>query len=189
MVQIMLDAGHGQSDPGAVGNTGLREKDAALAIVKRLGRLLSEQGLMVCYTRTDDQRLADESSAKDLRARADKANQAQADYFVSVHHNSAAFAEANGLETYVLTSDSQALPLAQKVQAQLAGATGLADRGVKMADFAVLRQTDMPAILVEVGFISNPREEQLLKEVKFLNKEAVAIAQAIAAHLNHPWKN
>ena len=93
MTHIMLDAGHGQRDPGAIGPTGLQEKDAALALVKRLGRLLGEQGLEVGYTRSDDWRLVDESSAEDLRARADKANQARADYFVSVHHNSAKLAQ------------------------------------------------------------------------------------------------
>lgn len=188
MTHIMLDAGHGQRDPGAIGPTGLQEKDAALALVKRLGRLLGEQGLEVSYTRSDDWRLVDESSAEDLRARADKANQARADYFVSVHHNSATLAKANGLETYVLARGTQAEALAQKVQTHLVSATGLADRGVKTADLAVLRETDMPAILVEVGFVSNPQEEQLLLEAAFLDKAALAVAQGIVEHLNQAWQ-
>ena len=65
MPKIMLDAGHGQSDPGAVGPTKLKEKEAALALTKRVGQLLSQQGVEVSYTRTDDQRLVDSSSAKD----------------------------------------------------------------------------------------------------------------------------
>ena len=68
MPKIMLDAGHGQSDPGAVGPTRLKEKDAALALTKRVGRLLEEQGVEVSYTRIDDKRLVDASSAKDLQA-------------------------------------------------------------------------------------------------------------------------
>ena len=187
MPNIMLDAGHGESDPGAVGKTGLQEKHITLEIVQRLARLLADQGLSVCSTRTTDRRLVDESSAKDLQARADKANQAHADYFVSVHCNSAARSEANGVETFVLSRGGLAEALARQVQARLVSMTGLTDRGVKTADLAVLRKTQMPAVLIEVGFISNPAEEKLLQEAAFLDKAALAMAQAIAAHLNHPW--
>ena len=188
MPKIMLDAGHGQSDPGAVGPTGLKEKDASLALVKRLGRLLNEQGIEVSYTRTDDRRLVDNSSAKDLQARADKANQAQVDYFVSVHNNSAATPAAKGAETYVIAKGGRAEQLAKRVQSQLVNGTHLANRGVKTANLAVLRQTDMPAILVEVGFISNPEEEKLLRDEAFLEQAARAIAQGIVDQLGMSWQ-
>lgn len=188
MPKIMLDAGHGQSDPGAVGPTKLKEKEAALALTKRVGQLLSQQGVEVSYTRTDDQRLVDSSSAKDLQARAAKANQAQVDYFVSLHHNSAAIPQAHGVETYVVAKGGRAEQLAKRVQSQLTSASGLADRGVKTANLAVLRETDMPAILIETGFISNPEEEKLLRSDSFLETAAEAIAKGIVEQLGLIWQ-
>lgn len=188
MPKIMLDAGHGQSDPGAVGPTRLKEKDAALALTRRIGKLLDEQGVEVSYTRTDDNRLVDSSSAKDLRARADKANKEQVDYFVSIHHNSAAAPAAHGAETYVVAKGGRAEQLAKRVQAKLTSATGLTDRGVKTANLAMLRETDMPAVLVEVGFISNPGEEALLRSEDFLDTAAEAIAKAVTEQLGLPWQ-
>ena len=188
MPKIMLDAGHGQSDPGAVGPMRLKEKDAALALTKRVGRLLEEQGVEVSYTRIDDKRLVDTSSAKDLQARADKANRAKVDYVVSIHHNSAAVPAAPGAETYVVAKGGRAEQLAKRVQAKLTSATGLTDRGVKTANLAMLRETDMPAVLVEVGFISNPGEEALLRSEDFLDTAAEAIAKAVAEQLGLPWQ-
>lgn len=188
MPKIMLDAGHGQSDPGAVGPTRLKEKDAALALTKRVGRLLEEQGVEVSYTRIDDKRLVDTSSAKDLQARADKANRAKVDYVVSIHHNSAAVPAAHGAETYVVAKGGRAEQLAKRVQAKLTSATGLTDRGVKTANLAMLRETDMPAVLVEVGFISNPGEEALLRSEDFLDTAAEAIAKAVTEQVGLPWQ-
>lgn len=189
MPKVMLDAGHGQSDPGAIGPTGLREKDVALEIARRVGSLLGRQGVEVSYTRTDDHRLIDSGTkGQDLSARANKANRDKVDYFVSIHCNSAATTAAHGIETYVIAKGGQAERLANRVQAELIGATGRANRGVKTANFAVLRETNMPAILTEVCFICNPEEEGLLRDSMFLDKAATAIAKGISEHLGIVWQ-
>lgn len=189
MTKVMLDAGHGQSDPGAVGPMGLKEKDVALSIVKKAGELLKNQGIEVSYTRADDHRLVDGGTkGQDLSARADKANAERVDYFMSVHCNSAANAAAHGIETYVITKGGQAEQLANRVQTELIAATGRTDRGVKTANYAVLRETNMPAILTEVCFICNEQEEKLLRSAEFLDKAAEAIAKGIAEHLGIAWK-
>ena len=189
MLKVMLDAGHGQSDPGAVGPTGLKEKDAALSIVKKVGELLTAHNVETSYTRTGDYRLVDSGTkGQDLSARANKANAAKVDYFVSVHCNSAVNVAANGIETYIIAKGGQAEQLANKVQMELIAATGRADRGVKTANYAVLRETDMPAILTEVCFICNKEEEKLLRNAEFLDKAAEAIAKGIAEYLGIVWR-
>lgn len=136
MPKIMLDAGHGQSDPGAVGPTRLKEKDAALALTKRVGRLLEEQGVEVSYTRIDDKRLVDTSSAKDLQARADKANRAKVDYVVSIHHNSAAVPAAMGQKRMWWLRAAGLSSWPSGCRRSSPARQGSPDRGVKTANLA-----------------------------------------------------
>lgn len=174
--KICLDPGHGGSDPGATNGRYL-EKDAALDIVFKLAKLLALAGVDVIYTRTRDEDV-------ELRPRTDYANAAGADYFISIHLNSAGAKQANGIETYAYnTTVPESYKLAQVVQRALIAATGANDRGVRTANFHVLRETTMPAILVETGFISNDAEAAALFTDGYQETVATAICNGICEYL------
>lgn len=160
MVRIVLDAGHGGKDVGAVGN-GLREKDLTLTIVKHIGCMLGEyEGVEVHYTRTDDRFL-------ELSERAELANKLKADYFISVHINAGG---GTGFESYVHPNANSATIAYQNViHAEIMKAIGnVTDRGKKRANYAVLRETHMPVILTENLFIDNANDTAKLKSEQFL---------------------
>lgn len=167
---FMLDAGHGGSDSGAVYN-GRLEKNDNLRITLAVGERLARSGERVLYTRTDD-------STVDLTYRSTMANSADATYFVSFHRNSASTV-GRGVEVYYytgLSAQSTAARMAAPVQDALV-ACGFHNRGVKQANFSVLRRTSMPAILVELAFINNEAENAKL------DSEFDRIADAIASAL------
>ncbi len=176
MSKICIDPGHGGVDPGAIGPTGLREKDVNLAVGLKLAELLKPIA-EVKLTRTTD-------IAVSLKDRAQIANSWGADYVISIHTNSFTDRKVGGVETWAYAPGGNGEKLAKAVQAELVKATGFANRGVKFNNaFAVLRDTKAPAILTESGFISNPPEEKLLNTDAFRAKIAKAIAQGVAKHL------
>lgn len=164
-----LDAGHGGKDPGAVNATlGLQEKIAALEVILKLGTLLTRRNAIVYYSREDD-------SYPTINERAAEANKLNVTAFISVHLNSADSTTANGVETLCYSMGGTAGKLAQAVQTELVIATGFRNRGVKTrTDLGVLKNTKMPAILCELGFISNNAEAQWLFNEN--NQESVARA-------------
>ena len=167
---VCIDPGHGGKDPGAESG-GVQEKDITLTVALKVGALLKD--CEVIYTRTEDMYVG-------LTERALIANQAKADLFVSVHCNSAPNASANGMEVYVHTTRSAtSLRAAHAIYDRLLPASGFRGRGVKAKDLAVLRETSMPAVLVELGFVSNPNDRaQLVSEV-WQDKAAEAIVTGI----------
>ncbi|MEC9488676.1 MAG: N-acetylmuramoyl-L-alanine amidase, partial [Halanaerobium sp.] len=170
---VVIDPGHGGVDPGAIGTNGLLEKDVNLAVAEELRRLLIQAGTRVYMTREDD-------SYPSFPRRVGLANDREADIFVSIHCNSFTEDIPEGTETYVArSSNGNSHLLAELVQSELAGELRLLDRGVKPANFYVLLNTKMPAILVELAFISNPQEEALLKKAQFLDSAAAAIYRGI----------
>lgn len=171
-MKICIDAGHGGKDPGAVGKRNTKEKDFVLDIAKRCAAYTIKLGHSAILTRDKDIFI-------ELTDRAVIANKANVDIFVSIHCNSSDNAQANGIETFCYTNSSKGKEYAAKVQSKLIKATSLTNRGVKEANFAVLRQTNMPGILVEVGFISNAQEELLLMSEEYRDKVAKSIAEAI----------
>lgn len=173
-MRICIDAGHGGRDPGAV-NGNYYEKDAALDIALKLGKYLSLAGADVIYTRKTDV-----TGELELRERTNHANAAGADYFISVHLNSAAAKSAKGIETFAYSQGGTSYKLATAVQKAVIAATGATDRGVKTANYHVLRESNMPAILIETGFISNDAEAYKLFDVKYQDTIAKAAATAIA---------
>jgi len=176
---IAIDPGHGGSDPGAVGPAGTQEKEHTLAISLYLRNLLAQAGHKVALTRETDRDVAepDATAGEELQARVDIANEAGADIFISVHINAAVNPAAQGGETWYYQTGRE---LARCIQTQIAR-LGLSDRGIKQANFYVLRHTDMPAVLVELGFISNQAEEALLNTEDFRLQAAAAIADGIEA--------
>ncbi|EPZ37821.1 N-acetylmuramoyl-L-alanine amidase [Anoxybacillus ayderensis] len=171
-MKIVLDAGHGGHDPGAVAN-GLREKDLTIAIVKHVGKMLEEyEDVEVLYTRTDDRFL-------ELSERAAIANKAGADFFLSVHINAGG---GTGFESYVHPNANSATIAYQNViHTEILRAIGNArDRGKKRANYAVLRETKMPALLTENLFIDNKNDASKLGSEQFLLQIAYGHVQGIA---------
>jgi N-acetylmuramoyl-L-alanine amidase len=170
---VMIDPGHGGPDVGATRN-GIYEKDIVLAMSQQLGRILQQMGYSVMYTRTGDIDL-------DLEPRVQMAENAKASAFVSVHVNSldANASQVSGVETYYAPNASLGKSLAEFVHTQILASTGANDRGVRSARFYVIRNTSMPAILVETGFITNPSEASKLVNGAYQQRMADAIARGV----------
>ena len=167
---IMLDAGHGGRDPGALYN-GRQEKDDTLALTLAVGELLQERGLDVLYTRTTD---VYESPYQ----KAMEANQAGADFFISIHRNSSPEPNTySGVESLVYDKSGIKLEMAENINEQLE-AVGFTNLGVKeRPGLVILRRTRIPAVLVELGFINSDTDNMLFDNN--FNDIALAIAEGI----------
>ena len=178
---IVLDPGHGGSDPGAVGLAGNREKTVNLAVALRVKALLDKAGAKVVMTRHDDRDVfgPNASAVEELKARATIANVKKADIFVSIHSNAAANRNADGTSTYFYQKTRYDYLLANNLQAGMLQAGGLKDKGTLSANFYVIKRTIMPAALVELAFLSNPAEEKLLVSPQFQQKMAEGIVRGI----------
>ena len=173
---IIIDAGHGGKDSGAVGPSGLKEKDVVLSVAKKLKKSIERYGEKVKLTRDEDVYLT-------LSERAQIANRANAEYFISIHCNSYIEPRANGCEAYVYAKRGETYEVAKSIYESLNGEIKLTSRGVKEAPFTVLTKTHMPAVLVEIAFISNFKEEKLLGDDTFLDRVAEAITKGLYKHL------
>ncbi len=172
-MKIFIDPGHGGADLGASNQEiGVSEANVNLQVGIYLNDLLISRGFETKMSRTTD-------VAVSLDTRANEANEWGADYFISIHCNSSENPEASGTETFCRRPNTTAEGLAKSVQAELVKELKLRDRGVNYANFAVLRLTDMPAILVELAFISNNKEATLLKNPDFQKRCALAIANGL----------
>jgi N-acetylmuramoyl-L-alanine amidase len=182
-MKICIDPGHGGYDPGAVGN-GLQEKDITLKLALKTRDLL-ENSCNVILTRDSDNTVWD--SSNDLQTRCDIANNAGADYFISIHVNSGG---GSGFENYYGNNASQhSIYLAGLMHDNVAAfysSKGFADRGLKAAHLWVLRRTNMPATLLENLFIDNPTDASFLAQEGNLNDIAFAIANAVCVAFNLP---
>ena len=189
---IFLDPGHGGSDSGAVSN-GLREKDLTLSVYNKVSSRLASLGYSVLTSRNTDKDV-------DLVSRADQANKSNADMFLSIHFNAGGRGASYGIETYYYKARPEYTPainkdkhndperleksrkLAQKIQQSLVSKTGAYDRGVKRETFAVLRETSIPSILVELGFIDNQEEANKIKTNEYQEKLADGIVDGIVEY-------
>ncbi len=176
---IVVDPGHGGSDHGAIGVTGLQEKELNLAVAHKLAILLKEAGASVLMTREGDQPVSNGQ-------RVDLANKAKADLFISIHANAYVSNESNGTETHYCSENNHSNAsryLAHQVQNELISALSLRDRGVKANNFYVLKNTEIPAALVELAFISNPAEEEILRNEQTHSTIAQALYRGLEAYL------
>lgn len=174
--RVFIDAGHGGYDSGARGN-GLYEKNLTLSIALKVQRILQAQGIEVVMSRTTDKFL-------ELKEISSLANNSGADAFASIHINSAADAPtANGIETYYYPNRMDSKPLADSVQKQLISSTGAYNRKVKTEDFHVVRETNMPSILAECGFISNKSEAIKMSTNSYQELLASGISKGITNYL------
>ncbi len=188
---VVIDPGHGGHDTGAIGRTGLQEKEVNLSIALRVRQLLQALGAKVLMTRTTDAPVVPwtrgnrEEHRRELLARCAIANKANADLFVSIHANARARnpGDTSGTETYYRKSDS--IELARVIQEELVKAAGLLDGGVirHPKPIVVLYQTNMPAVLVEVGYLSHPDDEAQLATDAFREKAAEGIANGIRRYV------
>ena len=167
MALIVLDAGHGGANPGATYN-GRQEKDDVLALTMAIGTILENNDVDVYYTRTAD-------IYESPYEKAQEANRIDADYFVSIHRNSSPYPnQYTGIESLVYNLYGEAARMAYNINAELEQ-IGFVNQGVKeRPNLVVLNSTQMPAVLVEVGFINND-EDNLLFDERFYD-----IARAIA---------
>lgn len=175
---VVIDAGHGGKDPGAISVNKYKEKDFALATTLKIQALLeNEPNIELVLTRSGD-------TYPTLQERAKLANNLNADLFISIHANSiAAGSKSNpsGVETYYTRKES--LQFANVVHKYLVPATGLQDRKVRQANYHVTRETKMPAILLECGYLSNTKDEALLFSDDFQQRVAEAVVAGIKESL------
>jgi len=178
-MKVCIDPGHGGTQPGAVGPGGTMEKYITLSVALILRDLLKQKGINVIMTRETDKDVRTRQQPNELQARCDVANKAGADYFVSIHCNASNDARAQGTETWYSAKDNKSQVLANNIQRELVKQIQRANRGVKIGNYYVTNSTKMPAVLVELAFISNPEEEQLLRSDEFKRKCALGIANGI----------
>lgn len=156
-------------ESGAINqNTGLQEADVALSVANKLSRLLQYFGHeTIVIQRNELYEITDES------------NSFGADLFISIHCNASDNPEANGTETFCCPGSGNGSRLAECIQAELIAELGLRDRGVKEANFYVLKHTDAPAVLIELAFISNDNEAALLTDESWQQRAAEAIVRGV----------
>jgi len=176
---VVIDPGHGGPDPGAIGIGGIRETDVVLEVSKIVKNLLSEKGVKVKLTRKNEVDL-------DLPPRVSFANNTDADIFVSIHANASRGKrrDINGLETFYYRGWRGRL-LAKKIQKQILRVSpGSPDRGVKQGRFFVIKNTRMPAVLVEIGFLTGRLDARRLEKKTHRKRLAYAIAKGILEYLD-----
>ncbi len=173
--KVFIDAGHGGTDPGALGY-GYRESDLNLQVAKKVESKLKSKGIDVKMSRSSD-------IFYSLSERAEMANDYGADAFVSIHQNSAEAKSANGIETYYNRKKEEDRPLSNDIQKQVISQTGANNRGVKNAEFTVLVKSEMISALVECGFITNELEVKKLSDSSYQDKLATGIANGIEEYL------
>ena len=165
--KIYIDQGHNPENPnaGAEGN-GLREQTITYRIGQELAALLrADPDFEVRLSRPTPTTALGTSNSTSLQARVNDANAWGADYFISLHTNASSLPEATGVEAFAYSSPSRAFSLGEDIVQNLSQTTGLRDRGMKVRPgLYVLRRTNMPAVLVEMGFISNPSDAALMND-------------------------
>lgn len=173
-IVVMIDPGHGGKDPGAIGIGGLREKDVILPISQQVAALLQQQGIQAVMTRSDDRFIS-------LEGRVQMARQARANVFVSIHANSISLRrpDVNGVETYYFSSQR----LAEAIHSSMLQSLNVRDRGVRRARFYVLRNNSIPAVLVEVGYVTGAGDAPKLASPAFQRQMAEAIARGILLYI------
>ncbi|MCI6284551.1 N-acetylmuramoyl-L-alanine amidase [Selenomonas sp.] len=182
---IVLDAGHGGSDTGAVGPSGVTEASVTLAVTQDLQRILEASGARTAMTRDTDVDVygPNATDGQELQARVDVGERTSgAEVFLSIHCNAFSNANANGMETYYCAGSSRAARLATLLNEELSRAGGRRNRGVKTANFYVMRHSSMPASLVELAFVTNPAEEALLSDPDYQQQLAMALAIGLSRY-------
>lgn len=174
--RVVIDAGHGGKDPGATSVLGFHEKGVNLAVAGKVASILKQRGVRAVLTRSNDRFI-------ELEDRAAISNRYDPDLFVSLHADSSPSSSTRGFTLYVARSASWSSRRAASAISKSLARTGLTSRGIQKADFRVLVQTQGPAVLVEMGYLSNGSEARLLRSSSFQSRLAQAIASGISDFL------
>lgn len=173
ILKVVIDAGHGGQDVGAIGDSGQYEKNFTLSVAKKVVNLLEQEPQIQVYmTRADDSFISQES-----RYRPKYANKLNADLFISIHGNTFSDSNVSGTETFYYHENSQTF--AKAIQKHVAEATGFKDRGTTKKDLFVVKDTKMPSALIEVGYLTNPQDESKMWTDDFQNRVATSIVEGI----------
>ncbi|OEH55547.1 N-acetylmuramoyl-L-alanine amidase [Oceanobacillus sp. E9] len=173
---IVIDAGHGGRDVGAIGTSNTYEKDFAFLTAQELASELTYLGADVHMTRSHDEFIS-------LNSRASYANFVDTDAFISIHYNSVAdLPNVTGIETFYYNEKMK--PLAESVQQGMIRSSGDEDRGTSYGDFQILRLSLQPSLLLELGFISNKEQEALLSTTGYQKQLVSGILEGLSTHFN-----
>ncbi|AZR72542.1 hypothetical protein BBF96_03570 [Anoxybacter fermentans] len=176
---ICIDPGHGEPWPGAVFGD-IKESEFCLDVGNFLSRELQRRGHIVVQTRYTSSAIVPGRLTEDLTRRAEIANQIEADIFLSLHFNSHPNHEANGVETWYFKHSTKGRYLAELIQNQLIKKFKMRNRGIKGSrGLIVLKKTLMPAVLIELGFITNPRDRNIMTASVYPERVACAIADGV----------
>ncbi|MBQ7985910.1 MAG: N-acetylmuramoyl-L-alanine amidase [Clostridia bacterium] len=187
-LSVIVDAGHGLPDGGAVGVTGSIEQEINLKIALKLQEVLEAKGVRVIMTRTDENGLWDDKDdsirkkkVSDMNKRLEIMKKSDAHLFISIHMNSFPNHSASGLRIFYAPNHEEIKPLAENIQTRIQDITGANINIVKSADKSLflMKNPPIPAILVECGFLSNAKEEKKLQEDDYQARLAWAIADAL----------
>lgn len=183
---IVLDAGHGGFDPGAVSERGTKEAEINLFIAQKLQKLLETRGAAVVMTRTEQKALAS-TKREDMRKRIEVLRESNADIAISIHLNKFKQPQYFGAQTFYMSGSYEGEKLAQNIQRQLIQVLGRGNRReIKpVKDFLILKAVSLPTVLVECGFLSNPDEEQLLLTDQYQELVAWAILLGILDYFSN----
>lgn len=191
---IVIDPGHGGIFPGKVSSDGVLEKEINLAIAQKLQALLTESGCITVMTRESDKDLVPQSEQDskmilrqraDLDARTNVASASQADLFVSIHCNSIPSVQWSGAQTFYASDNEQSAQLAQSIQQALKNQLKNTEReAIVREDTYLFKHLDIPAVIVECGFLSNTDETALLQQEAYQQKIAYAIFCGISDYLD-----
>ncbi len=194
-LRIIIDAGHGAPDGGAVGVNGTLEKDINLAIAKKVQEILEAKGIKVIMTRMGDSGLQENPNASlremkrsDMNTRLAIMKKSNSDLFLSIHMNYFQQKSVNGLHIFYAKNHSEIEPLAENIQARIGEITGAKTHMVKTADRSLflMKNPPIPAILVECGFLSNAEEERRLNSEDYQSRIAWAIADSVEKYYMPP---
>jgi len=176
---VIIDAGHGGGDPGAIGLTGSLEKEINLSISLKLQKLIEKNGGIVLMTRTDDNGLAS-SKSEDMAVRKKLREENSGDIFISIHLNSFPLESCEGAQTFYAKGE-ESKNLAEKIQKNMVKYLDENNTRIakKLTDVYLLKKVNIPSVIVECGFLSNSREEELLKSEDYQNKIAFSIYAGI----------
>ena len=187
---VVIDAGHGGMDPGKVGINDALEKEINLSIAMRLKTLLEQNGVLVVMTRQEDKDLASENASnrknEDLRERVKLIQETAPALMVSIHQNSYPEADVDGAQVFYYSASEEGKLLGKVVQEQLKSELDDGNHRVAKAnkDYYLLKKSGCPAVIVECGFLSNPKEAELLTTEEYQEKLAFAIHLGIMEYLN-----
>ncbi|MRH44870.1 N-acetylmuramoyl-L-alanine amidase CwlD [Aquibacillus halophilus] len=188
---IVLDPGHGAPDGGAVGADGTLEKDIALDVSKQLRDYLQQAGALVYLTRETDQDLAAEDTkglsrrkSEDIRKRVEFIKAKEADFFVSVHLNALSSTQWHGAQTFYYPSLAESKSLAKFIQAEIIrNLENTTREALALNGMYILKHAESPGALVEIGFLSNSHERELLKTREYQRKIAGSIYEGILRYV------